>query len=467
MFKKNFFKFVLPPVAAFLLAMSLNVFAWTGPTATPANNNVPAPLNAGTATQNKSGDVNFLGKVGIGTTSPTSKLQIQKEGYIFGNEWSTEHSVSIWGTDQSLHMGVDTARRAAYFQSIDVGTVASNISLNPLGGNVGIGTASPSAKLEVSVDTRPSSNNYSTTDMGLSNILTVRGRENDLTKVSTLMFSQFNSQGCISQAYTSTFSGFLAFGLSDGNSGACTERMRIMSNGNIGIGTSPSGGAKLHVYEGDDSEWSGRGVFSGLTNAVVIGTYNGVAQIGGHNAALNAWSDFFINPGGGNVGIGTTDTQAKLTVNGSDNGIFSKGYYYGIFSTNDHPDGAAIIADHQFSTGHAGYFIGNVLVTRDIDVYGKLKVKGTTIPRTEIGTATGSSGRVSFASPFSLDNIPKVTASVKKFWHNGKGCAARSFDVEVNVSNISYSGFDWGGTNVDDGCNGTEVQSISWIAIGE
>lgn len=114
----------------------------------------------------------------------------------------------------------------------------------------------------------------------------------------------------------------------EGN-GAATEILRIsndknatkdsiivMTSGGIfGIGTTTPVN-KLAVVAGAD-DWAASFFGQATSNTVRIGTYLGVAAIGSNNNALNAWRDLTINPGGGNVGIGTTTPGKILDVNGT------------------------------------------------------------------------------------------------------------------------------------------------------
>lgn len=47
----------LSGVLVLTVAFASVAFAWTGPTASPPNNNTPAPINVGATTQTKSGDI--------------------------------------------------------------------------------------------------------------------------------------------------------------------------------------------------------------------------------------------------------------------------------------------------------------------------------------------------------------------------------------------------------------------------
>jgi hypothetical protein len=93
--------------------------------------------------------------VGIGTTNPLTKLQITQDGNSVVNEGGT-HSMGILsnqGTSGTnlmyMMLDADYTNQCCSIQSIVYGLKVWNLSLNPRGGNVGIGTTNPAQALHV------------------------------------------------------------------------------------------------------------------------------------------------------------------------------------------------------------------------------------------------------------------------------------------------------------------------------
>jgi len=65
-------------VGVFVLSIIIGyaVLAWTEPSTTPPGGDVAAPINTGSVTQTKTGGLNIAGNVGIGTTNPSQKLEV-------------------------------------------------------------------------------------------------------------------------------------------------------------------------------------------------------------------------------------------------------------------------------------------------------------------------------------------------------------------------------------------------------
>ena len=188
------------------------------------------------------------GKVGIGTNSPNAKLEI--------NSSITFSTIDTFGqlvvkaasgsTGDMLNIGVDTANSVAFIQAVERGVNTIPLSLQRYGGNVGIGTTNPDAKLEV-ITTRtgtPSSDtNIKVTD-DTAQAADVGGSINFTGKYTDTGIYLSGSPFIRASKKNSTTGDYgygLKFGVRATGSGTSNVAMTIDSDSNVGIGTaSPS-----------------------------------------------------------------------------------------------------------------------------------------------------------------------------------------------------------------------------------
>jgi hypothetical protein len=92
------------------------------------------------------------GNVGIGTTNPNSRLSVIGQSADYNGNGYTGIAQFTTGTganvDEKLQIGVVDGSHS-WLQALKPGTSVRHLALNPGGGNVGIGTSSPAAKLHV------------------------------------------------------------------------------------------------------------------------------------------------------------------------------------------------------------------------------------------------------------------------------------------------------------------------------
>ncbi|MCF7907235.1 hypothetical protein K9K85_03085, partial [Patescibacteria group bacterium] len=127
------FLYSYPP----LFPHSHDVFAWTPPADPPPADNVPMPLNVGPSAQGK------LGNLGIGTTEPGGyQLNVSGESYF---------TDIVTGTSFYGPGGYYVSPGSTEWGLYTLGSVSATGTTNDnyFAGNLGIGTATPNAKLVI------------------------------------------------------------------------------------------------------------------------------------------------------------------------------------------------------------------------------------------------------------------------------------------------------------------------------
>ena len=279
--------------------------------------------------------------VGIGITNPLSKLNVNGDIKIEGSN--------------SLYIGggasvVPTWRISPNTNNLEISGAATNTTGNVTFlnlGNVGIGTSSPGYKLEVNGGNLGSSAySYVPTEMLFAN--NGNGEYFEMGSIRTSAGSDWTTAGFrIQERIDSTWMGYMQFN-GDGNLGgmsfgtgtsatsrqSISERMRITSSGNVGIGTTTpgfkldvNGPAKFNNYirlSDGNNPWDIGSVFN-YTNSDLFFNQNGSEKM-----RINTYGQVCIGYTGvdatgnnslivaGNVGIGTTTPSKLLDVTGGD-----------------------------------------------------------------------------------------------------------------------------------------------------
>jgi hypothetical protein len=324
--------------------------------------------------------INTNGNVGIGTTAPSTKLDVN--GTITGTSFSGAGtgltgtaSININGTVGATTATTGSFTSLAYSTTLTGGSGIVNLGSGQFykdaSGNVGIGTTSPTVPLYV-----------------------VGGSTTGFTPGIITQFTNSVNSGCIQIGSAPSGSGTLCGLRITGDTGGGTsydtyrnvggspfhaffvnasEKMRIDASGNVGIGTS-SPVSKLHVAGTFTITGAGMQIDNGqgISAKSVAGTSRQlVVMDGSNNLVLGGTVDagiLFMTSGGnermrldssGNLGIGTTSPTTKLYLTAtsaiaSQDVLTIDGGATGFVSTNDNGTGYSIVFNGCSYNGTAG-----------------------------------------------------------------------------------------------------------------
>lgn len=274
--------------------------------------------------------IDSSGNVGIGTTSPQSKLHVlgtttlplpgaDGGAAVFGNTTSVGYGL-VLGTETSGKSYIQSQRNDGTATTYD-------LLVQPNGGNVGIGTTSPARSLHVK---KTSDNEVARfeSDQATSYI--------ELEDANTTGQILIGTQGDNFKIHT-----------------AGTERFRIDGSGNVGIGTtSPIG--RLNVVNGSSGQ-----TYSNISGLLidVNGTSNSYY---GLRVGSSTGNNHLCVTNAGNVGIGTTSPGAKLHIEG-DGSI--------IRLQNNSSDANGTFIDFRDSTGARTGYVGTTGTSDDMFLF--------------------------------------------------------------------------------------------------
>ncbi len=299
--------------------------------------------------------INSAGNVGIGTESPTAKLHVvDTSGARMVNITGIAHQLSIddfsgaggginidnLQSGGNLFIGRDMTGGGV----VHIGNSSGSTGLvvNTSSNKVGIGTTSPGQILEVSSAETITNPSFFSIGNASRLITTFRNTEASGGNIDIRAHGPTYSETLFGNSMTSAVlllgqpggSAIMGIGtftdsdlvLATNNS----ERIRIDSSGNVGIGTTSPGARLQSQIAGtsiaDIANWDGTARTQHLrlsdsattTKSLLLGVGtdgNGFGVIQAVNLGVTR-TDLLLNPNGGNVGIGLTNPTTKLHVSG-------------------------------------------------------------------------------------------------------------------------------------------------------
>jgi hypothetical protein len=364
--------------------------------------------NAGTLTEKMTIMPN--GNVGIGTTSPSTVLELQRSGDIdFGFKNTADTSGNFWKLWQDNY---DSVPNANFLFKLSYGST-DVITANP-NGRIGIGTSSPIVPLHI----RATTTNYGFTQTiknegsgsGRMSALSLATDNLDTARLAIVKHS--NTDGSVGgRADIVNEANFpLMFGTNN------TERMRILADGKVGIGTATPAGI-LSISTGTTSAFN---IQNSPTNSLNFGNGSSVSGqpiIYSRNNS-NVVGLYFLTA--------TTDTNSIGDI---------------VFNTR-RDDGTANGASFNTLTSKAYVFqtgaIGTSIELMSIGRNGLVGINETS-PTAQLQVKSGATDRPTLI----VNTLASHTASVQNWQINGSNVAYMASNgalfLSTGVANLSSS----------------------------
>ncbi len=295
------------------------------------------------------------GNVGVGTTGPTAKLHVLGGSNDTIDETTANFKVQGGGGNGTMFGTIASSPYTSYIQSayvVDTSLAQYNLALNPIGGNVGIGTTSPTAPLDVNgvirsrggtyiadLDTRTNvglvipENDFIYTADGSSYLRKLIGKTSDVITIGesgTSLIDGINLLPGTTGGYVQVYNnGSVAAKFVDGKLGVGTTLPTTALTIRKSISPTAYGGEASMIefksyYTGYDTETVKSAIYSGVSDQTGLQTARGF---------MSFWTSSYSATGvenltekmriesDGNVGVGTTSPSRKLVVSGAADGI--------------------------------------------------------------------------------------------------------------------------------------------------
>jgi len=317
------------------------------------------------------------------------------------------------------------------------------------GTNVGIGTTSPGAKLEIIDTSNPGATSGSVIIEGRRdgspNVLTLRAKDastpagalpdgqGPVVRFQGFDGTDFENMGYIQVAAdgqavaNGDAPSFMAFGTSGDGSSSPTERMRITNNGNVGIGTTGGASQKLHVagnlrvtgayYDSNNSAGTSGQVLSSTasgTDWVDVLTASGTAGV------VPRWNSTGTDLIDSGLSFPSGYSFAYLTLGSSSQTIlqFAAATQTGDVTIKNTTGDIILQADNTTATT-AKFTTSDITLGENTFVSGSLRVEGSVQADLYIGNIFG----------------PSDTNTGYRINHSSLGCF---IDVRNDVDKITY-----------------------------